>query len=118
MTPGPPYNIHDIAIRRIWNAVVRTYLSPTPVRVGVGTSLIWAVDQTRLLVRVWLRETNPEEVRQGQKVINEMITCLCKLNAMEIIPEAFSPLYPWAFIIVINSLDSPDNMLANNALYP
>ena len=37
---------------------------------------------------------------------------------MEIIPEAFSPLYPWAFIIVINSLDSPDNMLANNALYP
>ena len=60
----------------------------------------------------------PEEVRQGQKVINEMITCLCKLNAMEIIPEAFSPLYPWAFIIVINSLDSPDNMLANNALYP
>ena len=37
---------------------------------------------------------------------------------MEIIPEAFSPLYPWAFIIVINSLDSPDNMLTNNALYP
>ena len=37
---------------------------------------------------------------------------------MEIIPEAFSPLYPRAFIIVINSLDSPDNMLTNNALYP
>ena len=36
---------------------------------------------------------------------------------MEIIPEAFSPLYPRAFI-VINSLDSPDNMLTNNALYP
>jgi len=36
---------------------------------------------------------------------------------MEIIPEAFSPLYPQAFIIVINSLDSPDNMLTNNALY-
>ena len=30
-----------------------------------------------------------EEVRQGQKVINEMITCLYKLNG-----EAFSPLYP------------------------
>ena len=28
------------------NSVVRSYLSPTPVRVGVGTSLIWAVDQT------------------------------------------------------------------------
>jgi len=25
--------------------------------VGVGTSLIWAVDQTLLPVRVWLRET-------------------------------------------------------------
>jgi len=28
---------------------------------------------------------------------------------MEITPEAFSPLYPQAFIRVINSLDSPDN---------
>ena len=28
---------------------------------------------------------------------------------MEIISEAFSPLYPWAFIIVTNSLDSPHN---------
>ena len=37
---------------------------------------------------------------------------------MEIIPEAFSPLYPQAFIRVINSLDSPDNMLTNNVLYP
>ena len=37
---------------------------------------------------------------------------------MEIIPEAFSPLYPRAFIIVINSLDSPHNNLPNNALYP
>jgi len=37
---------------------------------------------------------------------------------MEIVPEAFSPLYPLAFIIVINSLDLPDNMLTNNALYP
>ena len=37
---------------------------------------------------------------------------------MEIIPDAFSPLYPRAFIIVINSLDSPDNMLTNDALYP
>ena len=39
---------------------------------------------------------------------------------MEIKPKAFSPLYPWAFIIVINSLELPDNniMLANNALYP
>ena len=37
---------------------------------------------------------------------------------MEIITEAFSPLYPRAFIKVINSLDSPDNMLTNNALYP
>ena len=39
-------------------------------------------------------------------------------SLMEIITEAFSPLYPRAFIIVINSLDSPDNMLTNNALYP
>ena len=30
------------------NSVVRSYLSPTPVGVGVGTSLIWAVDQTLL----------------------------------------------------------------------
>jgi len=37
---------------------------------------------------------------------------------MEIIPEAFSPLYPRAFIIVINSLDSPHNKLTHNALYP
>ena len=37
---------------------------------------------------------------------------------MEIKPEAFSPLYPQAFIVVIDSLDSPDNMLTNNALYP
>ena len=28
------------------NPVVHSYLSPTPVGVGVGTSLIWAVDQT------------------------------------------------------------------------
>ena len=32
--------------------------------------------------------------------------------------EAFSLLYPRAFIIVINSLHSPDNMLTNSALYP
>ena len=31
------------------NSVVRSYLSPTQVGVGVGTSLIWAVDQTLLL---------------------------------------------------------------------
>jgi len=37
-----------------------------------------------------------EEVRQGQKVINEMNTCLYKPNG-----EAFSLLYPGAFIIVI-----------------
>ena len=55
---------------------------------------------------------------QGQKVINEMITFLYKLSsAVEIIIEAFSRLYR-AFITVINSLDSPDNMLTNNALYP
>ena len=28
------------------NSVVRSYLSPTPVKVGVRTSLIWAVYQT------------------------------------------------------------------------
>ena len=39
------------------NSVVRSYLSPTPVGVGVGTSLIWAVHQTLLPARVWLRET-------------------------------------------------------------
>ena len=54
-----------------------------------------------------------EEVRQGQKVINEMITCLYKPNGDH--TKAFSPLYPQAFIIVINSLDSPDNMLTNKA---
>jgi len=43
---------------------------------------------------------------------------LAYTSLMEIIPEAFSPLYPRAFIIVINSLDSTDNMLTNNALYP
>jgi len=37
---------------------------------------------------------------------------------MEITPKAFSLLYPQAFIVVTNSLDSPDNMLASNALYP
>ena len=41
-----------------------------------------------------------------------------RLNALEIIPKAFSLLYPRAFIVVINSLDSPDNILTNNALYP
>ena len=40
------------------NSVVRSYLSPTPVGVGVGTSLTWAVDQTLLPARVWLHETN------------------------------------------------------------
>ena len=35
------------------------HLSPTPVGVGVGTSLIWAIDQTLLPARVWLRETTP-----------------------------------------------------------
>ena len=37
---------------------------------------------------------------------------------MDIKPEAFSPLYLQAFIVVINPLDPPDNMLTNNALYP
>ena len=40
------------------NSVVCSYLSPTPVGVGVGTSLIRAVDQTLLPARVWLRETS------------------------------------------------------------
>ena len=40
------------------NSVVRSYLSPTPVGVGVETSLIWAVHQTLLPARVWLRETS------------------------------------------------------------
>ena len=31
--------------------------------------------------------------------------------------EAFSPLYPRAFVIVMNSLDPPHNKLPNNALY-
>ena len=44
--------------------MVRGYLSPTPVGVGVGTSLIWAVDQTlpsgeslatRDYARLWVR---------------------------------------------------------------
>ena len=37
---------------------------------------------------------------------------------MEITTKAFSLLYPQAFIVVTNSLDSPDDVLANNALYP
>jgi len=47
-----------------------------------------------------------------------MIWSRAYTSLMEIIPEAFSPLYPRAFIVVTNSLDSPDNMLTNNALYP
>jgi len=46
--------------------------------------------------------------------LSHVVNC----HAMEIIPEAFSLLYPRAFIVVINSLDSPDNILTNNALYP
>ena len=33
-------------LRSNLNSVVCSYLSPTPFGVGVGTSLIWAVDQT------------------------------------------------------------------------
>ena len=44
------------------NSMVHSYLSSTPVRVGVGTSLIWAVDQTLLHARVWLRETKREQL--------------------------------------------------------
>ena len=57
-----------------------------------------------------------EEVRQGQKVINEMIMCLYKPNGDH--TWGFFTAVPRAFITVINSLDSPDNMLTNNALYP
>ena len=39
------------------NSVMRSYLSPTPVGVGVGTCLIWEVDQTLLSASVWLHET-------------------------------------------------------------
>ena len=62
----------------------------------------------------------PEEVRrrQGQKVINEMITCLYKPNGYHSYLRLFHRCTPRAFIIVINSLDSPGNMLTNNALYP
>jgi len=58
-----------------WNAVVRTYLSPTPVGVGVGTSLIWAVDQTLLLARVWLRETIVSQVLDlDMRTVQSLIT--------------------------------------------
>ena len=43
---------------KIYTLWPQRHLSPTPVGVGVGTSLIWAVDQTLLPARVWLRETN------------------------------------------------------------
>ena len=58
----------------------------------------------------------PEEVWQGQKVINGMITCLYKPNGNH--TWGFFTAVPQAFIIVIYSLDSPDNILTNNALYP
>ena len=38
-------------------AHIRRVPTPTPVGVGVGTSLIWAVHQTLLTVRVWLCKT-------------------------------------------------------------
>ena len=49
-----------IIVRSNVNSVVCSYLSPTPVGVGVGTSLIWAVHQNLLPARVWLRETMAE----------------------------------------------------------
>jgi len=64
--------------------------------------------------RLWW--VTSEEVRQGQKVIIKWSHAYTIL--MDIKPEAFSPLYLQAFIVVINHLDPPDNMLTNNALYP
>ena len=49
--------------------MVRTYLSPTLVGVGVGTSLIWAVDQTLLLARVWLPSL-ASQLPHGAEVLN------------------------------------------------
>ena len=64
------------------NSVVRSYLSPTPVGVGVGTSLIWAVDQTLLpgesgyarlhllvgsYIPLGLHETNPPSFHKCAK---------------------------------------------------
>ena len=43
---------------------------------------------------------------------------MCLYNNIWRSNQRLSLLYPRAFIIVINSLDSPDNMLTNNALYP
>ena len=44
------------------NSVVHSYLLPILVGVGVGTNLIWAVHQTLLPARVWLRETTREHL--------------------------------------------------------
>ena len=56
-TPCTGLDRENLVYRSNVNSVVHGYLSPTPVGVGVGTSLIWAVDQTLLPARVWLRET-------------------------------------------------------------
>jgi len=58
-----------------------------------------------------------EEGPTGSKCHKIMKRSHAYTSLMEIIPEAFHRCTR-AFIIVINSLDSSDNMLTNNALYP
>ena len=41
-----------------------------------------------------------------------------RIILMEIELVAFSPLYPTAFVRVINALNSPNGMLSISALYP
>ena len=57
-----------------------------------------------------------EDERGRAKVINLMITCLYNPNGNQ--TRGFFTAVPRAFIIMINSLDSPNSMLTNNALYP
>ncbi len=59
---------------------------------------------------------HPEEVRHGQKVINELITCTMFL--MEIKPDAISSMYPRSFIILIISFDSSYKIMTINPMYP
>jgi len=56
-------------------------------------------------------DSRPEEVRQGQKVIST-----CPHNPNRDQTSGFFTAVP--LIIVINSLDSSDGMLTNNAQYP
>jgi len=79
-----------------------------------GLVWIWDLDQMEHL-HCWIEYT-PEEVWQGQKVITEMIMCLYNPNGDQ--TRGFFTAVPLNFHHSDQILDSPNNMLANNALHP